>query len=215
MDLQNLEHSLQKSARKPSIASAVSSSVSDTVQYSAQGNDNFHSQGSKQAPNSANSSFSSPAVTNPVVRAVNNMPPADGAFNKRFRLRPPHPAPSNQFSYVQSDQRVQSHRDIPPPSHPNRFHVPNSENGNFYREHDRMKLAPVDIGERWRTPPFHGKDIPQMFIIIVCYRVFITLFFQVLATLMVLKCIMDPLHMLAKFVSQHFRTSDGISNLGL
>lgn len=126
-----------------------------------QGNDNFHSQGSKQAPNSANSSLSSPTVSNPNVRAVNNIPPADGTFNKGFRLRPPHPAPSNQFSYVQPDQRVQSHRDIPPSSHPNRFHVPNSENGNFYREHDRMKLAPVDIGEHWRTPPFHGPRYPD------------------------------------------------------
>lgn len=39
--------------------------------------------------------------------------------------------------------------------------------------------------------------------------------FMVLATLMVPKCIMHHLHTLAKFVSQHFQTSDGIFNLGL
>ncbi|KAL3644852.1 hypothetical protein CASFOL_010032 [Castilleja foliolosa] len=84
-------------------------------------------------------------------RASNSDQPND-SYNNSFHLCPPHPAPSNQFSYVQ--ERMQSRRDIPPPSRPNRFHSRNSDNGNFYREPDRNKFVQRDnIGEGWR-PPF-------------------------------------------------------------
>ena len=159
MDLQNIEDDLQKSTADQSIAPGVNLLTSETAQCSSHGHIDFHSQVPKQIPNSTNCSFSSPPVSHPPVRTVNN-PPADGAFNKGFHLRPPHPAPSNQFSYMQVDHRAQS-RDIPPASHPTRFHLQNTDNGNFYRDCDRMKLAPHDIGERWRAPPpFPGKDSP-------------------------------------------------------
>ncbi|XP_027115819.1 protein HUA2-LIKE 2-like isoform X1 [Coffea arabica] len=149
---QNIEDDLQKSTADQSIAPGVNLLTSETAQCSSHGHIDFHSQVPKQIPNSTNCSFSSPPVSHPPVRTVNN-PPADGAFNKGFHLRPPHPAPSNQFSYMQVDHRAQSRRDIPPASHPTRFHLQNTDNGNFYRDCDRMKLAPHDIGERWRAPP--------------------------------------------------------------
>ncbi|GER24805.1 hepatoma-derived growth factor-related protein [Striga asiatica] len=84
-------------------------------------------------------------------RSCGSEQPNDG-YGKSFHLRPPHPAPSNQFSYVQ-EQRVHSRRDAPPPSRPNRFHSRNSDNGNFYRDRDRNKYVQRDnIGEGWRPP---------------------------------------------------------------
>ncbi|XP_042053599.1 protein HUA2-LIKE 2-like [Salvia splendens] len=91
-------------------------------------------------------------------RSSNGFQPADGAFSKGFHLPPPHPAPSDHFSYVQ-EPRSQSRRDIPPPSHPNRFTSRSTENGNFYRDRDRYKSGERDnIGERWRPrmPPVSG-----------------------------------------------------------
>ncbi|XP_057780454.1 protein HUA2-LIKE 3-like [Salvia miltiorrhiza] len=94
-------------------------------------------------------------------RSSNGFHPADGAFSKGFHLPPPHPAPSDHFSYVQ-EPRVQSRRDIPPPSHPNRFPSRSAENGNFYRDRDRYKSGQRDnIGEHWRprlpsvSGPYH------------------------------------------------------------
>ncbi|KAL1550201.1 protein HUA2-LIKE 2-like [Salvia divinorum] len=91
-------------------------------------------------------------------RSSNGFQPADGAFSKGFHLPPPHPAPSDHFSYVQ-EPRNQSRRDIPPPSHPNRFTSRSTENGNFYRDRDRYKSGERDnIGEHWRPrlPPVSG-----------------------------------------------------------
>ncbi|KAI7751558.1 hypothetical protein M8C21_021442, partial [Ambrosia artemisiifolia] len=58
------------------------------------------------------SSSSSYSIPCPPVQAANNV-----------HLRPPHPAPSSQFSYFQSDQPC---REIPPPSYPGRYHFVNS-----------------------------------------------------------------------------------------
>ena len=92
---------------------------------------------------SSSSSFSSLPVPRPPVQA--NGP-----------LRPPHPAPSSQFSYVQSDQ---SSRDIPPPSYPGRFHFVNStDTENFHSDHDRMHVPPHDDSWRFPPPPYSGKN---------------------------------------------------------
>ncbi|KAJ0699230.1 putative CID domain-containing protein [Helianthus annuus] len=75
-------------------------------------------------------------------------------------LRPPHPAPSSQFSYFQSDQ---SCREIPPPSYPGRFHFVNgTDTGNFHSDHDRMHVPPQDDSWRFPPPPFSGKDLDFM-----------------------------------------------------
>ena len=90
---------------------------------------------------SSSCSYSSLPVPRPPVQAANNV-----------HLRPPHPAPSSQFSYFQSD------REIPPPSYPGRFHFVNStDTGNFHSDHDRMHAAPHDESWRFPPPPFSGK----------------------------------------------------------
>ncbi|KAK4441695.1 protein HUA2-LIKE 3 [Sesamum alatum] len=117
--------------------------------------DNKHSEGHvpRQAPDCGNAChFSDQPTSHLSSRASNGFQHVDDTFSKGFHLRPPHPAPSNQFSYVR-EQRIQSRRDVPPPSHPNRYHTRNAENGNFYRERDRNKFASRDnIGEYWRPP---------------------------------------------------------------
>ncbi|KAK9067643.1 hypothetical protein SSX86_011754 [Deinandra increscens subsp. villosa] len=99
-----------------------------------------------EEPESSNScSF---GVPRPPVQATNNV-----------HLRPPHPAPSSQFSYFQSDQ---SCREIPPPSYPGRFHFVNStDTGNFHSDHDRMHVPPQDDGWRYPPPPFSGPCHPD------------------------------------------------------
>ncbi|XP_024981062.1 protein HUA2-LIKE 2-like [Cynara cardunculus var. scolymus] len=97
-------------------------------------------------PESSNScSYGSLPVPRPPLQAANNV-----------HLRPPHPTPSSQFSYFQSD------REIPPPSYPGRFHFVNStDTGNFHSDHDRMHVAPHDESWRFPPPPFSGPCHPD------------------------------------------------------
>ncbi|XP_076904497.1 protein HUA2-LIKE 3-like [Bidens hawaiensis] len=84
-------------------------------------------------------------------------PPVQAACN--VHLRPPHPAPSSQFSYFQSDH---SCREIPPPSYSGRFHFVNgTDSGNFYSDHDRMHMPPYDDSWRFQPPPFSGPCHPD------------------------------------------------------
>lgn len=118
-------------------------------------NKDFEAQVPREMLNSSNASCFSDRPTSHFSSRASNGTPRNDAFSKGFHLRPPHPAPSDQFSYVQ-EQRIQSRRDIPPPSHSNRFHSRNAENGNFYRDRGRNKFVPRDnIGECWR-PPFQS-----------------------------------------------------------
>ncbi|KAL0391048.1 UNVERIFIED_CONTAM: protein HUA2-LIKE 3 [Sesamum calycinum] len=125
----------------------------NAVHHLAHDNKDSEAQLPRQTPDCSNAChFSDQPTSQLSSRASNGFQPVDSAFGKGFHLRPPHPAPSNQFSYVR-EQRIQSRRDIPPPSHPNRFHTRNAENGNFYRDRDRNKFASRDnIGEYWRPP---------------------------------------------------------------
>ncbi|KAK6164715.1 hypothetical protein DH2020_001579 [Rehmannia glutinosa] len=124
-------------------------------------NTDFETEAPRHMPDSTSAAcFNDRPTSRLSARASNSIQPND-ASSKSFHLRPPHPAPSNQFSYVQ--ERVQSRRDIPPHSRPNRFHTRNSDNGNFYRDfrdRDRNKFVQRDnIGEGWR-PPFPSVSGP-------------------------------------------------------
>ncbi|KAG8389375.1 hypothetical protein BUALT_Bualt02G0222700 [Buddleja alternifolia] len=132
----------------------------DAVHRRVHDDKDFEAQMPREMPSSSNScSFNDRLTSNLSGRASTGTQPTD-AFSKSFHLRPPHPSPSNQFSYVQ-EHRFQSRRDTPPPSHPNRFHSRNAENGNFYRDRDRNKFPPRDnIGEYWR-PPFPSISGPS------------------------------------------------------
>ncbi|KAA8543211.1 hypothetical protein F0562_021294 [Nyssa sinensis] len=165
MGTHNIENNLQQSIAQQSVAPGIYSKNSDAVHYHAP--ECRDVQMKMQIPDSANScSFSSVPVSHTPIDPVNVIQQTDGVtlHNKAYHLPPPHPAPSNQFSYVQADQQVQSHRDVPPPSYSNRFHfVQNTDSGNFYSDHDRMKLTPHERGERWRSsgPSFSGSYYPD------------------------------------------------------
>lgn len=98
-------------------------------------------------------------VSHPPTQSVNSVPQLDKAVSqKAFHLRPPYPAPSNQFSYVHAEQRTQR-REIPPQSYHTRSHFAhNRDRGNFYSDHDRFEAAPHDAGDNWRhsEPSFSG-----------------------------------------------------------
>nr|XP_023886611.1 protein HUA2-LIKE 3 isoform X1 [Quercus suber] len=116
---------------------------------------------STQMAESASCSFS-----NFSGQAVNNGQQTNGAtlHNKNYGLRPPHPAPSNQFSYFHGDQRVRPHRDAPPPSYSTRFHFgQNVDRENSYNNHERMKPPPYEHHDQWRfpAPPFSGPRYPD------------------------------------------------------
>ncbi|KAI3760079.1 hypothetical protein L1987_50469 [Smallanthus sonchifolius] len=99
-----------------------------------------------EVPESSNSC--SYGVTRPPVQGVSSV-----------HLRPPHPTPSSQFSYFQSDQ---SCREIPPPSYPGRYNFVNStDTGNFHSDHDRMHVPPQDDSWRFPPPPFSGPCHPD------------------------------------------------------
>lgn len=161
----NIQDNLQQSVVQQSAAPRINSSISEAVHYHAPESRDIQMQ--MQMPDSANSSgfHNFPGSHHP-MRPANNVHQMDGAnlHNRNYHLRPPHSAPSNQFSYVQADQRVQSRREPPPPPYPNRFHGgQNMEPGNFYNDHDGMKLAPHEFGENWRFsgPAFHGPLYPD------------------------------------------------------
>ncbi|XP_038683599.1 protein HUA2-LIKE 2-like isoform X2 [Tripterygium wilfordii] len=95
------------------------------------------------------------------VRSANNLPSDTSSLHHKAEPpRPPHPAPSNQFSYFQNGQHMKSRRDDPPPSYPHRSHSARNfdrgnfynDGGNFYNEHERIKPAPYEIGDSWRFP---------------------------------------------------------------
>ncbi|OMP04990.1 Tudor/PWWP/MBT superfamily protein [Corchorus olitorius] len=89
------------------------------------------------------------------VHPVNNIQQLDGPnfHHNSYPPRPPHPSQTNQFSYVNSGQHMNSMRDAPPPPYPNRYYSPNVDGGNYYNSHERMKLAPNEPRESWRLPP--------------------------------------------------------------
>ncbi|KAG7967449.1 hypothetical protein I3843_08G099900 [Carya illinoinensis] len=113
-----------------------------------------------QMPESTSCSFSSSSI-----QPVNNGRQTNGdtLCDKGYTLHPPHPAPSNQFSYFQGDQRVRPRRDALPPSYSNRFHVQNFDRENSYNNHERTKPPPYELHEHWRfpAPPFSGPRYPD------------------------------------------------------
>ncbi|XP_073283776.1 protein HUA2-LIKE 3-like isoform X1 [Primulina huaijiensis] len=160
---QNFDYNLPGCmAKQPGLPRMKSTSL-DSVHHRSRDNKDFEAQVPRQMPDNINTcSFNDRPTSHLSAQGSNRVQPGEGGFSKGLHVRPPHPAPSNQFSYPQQRQ-IQSRRDLPPPPHPNRFHVRNEENSNFYRDRDRNKFVPRDnIGECWRPPlpPISGQ----------CYR---------------------------------------------
>ncbi|RAL42140.1 hypothetical protein DM860_011923 [Cuscuta australis] len=127
---------LEESALQKPIKARAEPRISDADQHQAADRRGIHP-------------FSSESARHQSVWTANNLPPADGTFKKNSRLRPPHPAPSNQFSYIQTDQQAQATRNAHH-SYPNRFHHAhnNIDNVDLYRGRD--------AGEYWRSSSLHS-----------------------------------------------------------
>nr|GMD71048.1 protein HUA2-LIKE 3-like isoform X1 [Ipomoea batatas] len=148
VDLPIMKDNVEESIVPQSINARAESRIPDGIQHHAPDRRGIQNHVPVQKPDSRNShAFSSESARHPSVWVSNDMPPPEDSFKKNFRLRPPHPAPSNQFSYVQSE--VQATRNAPHPSYPNRFHMHNADNVDLYR--DRNDFPHRDVGEYWRT----------------------------------------------------------------
>lgn len=154
LHLQEFNSSYQANRANQTALPRVKPAATDSVHHRIRENKDLESHMHRQLPDSSSACSYSDRPTSHVSGRASNSSHRTDSFNKGgFHLRPPHPAPSNQFSYVH-DQRIQSRRDFPPPSHSNRYHTRNAENGNFYKDRSRNKYLPHDnIGECWR-PPF-------------------------------------------------------------
>ncbi|CAL5364856.1 unnamed protein product [Camellia sinensis] len=153
MGTHNIRANLHQSMVQQPAAPRINSIRSDAICYQARDCRDLQMQ--TQIPDSSGS------CSHPPIQPVSSAQQTDGATfsNKAYHLRPPpQPAPSNQFSYVQADQRMQTLREAQPPSYPNRPHfVQNTDCGNFYSDHDRMESA-VDLKEKMNTPSNEKKD---------------------------------------------------------
>ncbi|KAL8167702.1 hypothetical protein V2J09_009201 [Rumex salicifolius] len=102
-----------------------------------------------------------PVVHNP-VRPGNDSCQVDSTLHHNaYQLRPPNVAPSNQFSYFQSEHRAAPQQEAPTPSYCDRpqFAPPN-EGGHYYDDHERTRSGAHDYNESWRysRPTYHGSN---------------------------------------------------------
>ncbi|KAE8727614.1 HUA2-like protein 3-like isoform X2 [Hibiscus syriacus] len=102
------------------------------------------------------------------VHPMNNIQQTDGPnfHHNDYPPPPPHPLPSNQFSYGNSGPHMNPMRDAPPPPYSNRYYSPNMEGGNYYNSHERMQPPSNEPRDNWRfpQPPFcgpHYADNPE------------------------------------------------------
>ncbi|OVA20067.1 PWWP domain [Macleaya cordata] len=135
---------------------SVNSMTSDTVNYYAPGYRDFAPQIQRPGlPSSSDPTCSFPGPHSS-IQAGNNVQQIDGAplHNKNYHLQPPPPMLSNQFSYVQADQRAQTWMEASSSSYTKRFQFGHDvHRENMYDNQDRMVLAQHEIGERCRVPP--------------------------------------------------------------
>ncbi|XAR61231.1 hypothetical protein NMG60_11034876 [Bertholletia excelsa] len=161
---QNMKENLYQNVVQQPIVPRTNSGISDAVCYQAPESRDVQMQ-TRLIESASSCSFGSLPVSQPSIQLINNSQPVnnhqqnDGTtfHSKAYHLRPPQPAPSNQFSYVNADNRVKLLRDVPPPTYPNRVHFVES------REHDRIKLAPREFRETWRFagPSYSGTYWPD------------------------------------------------------
>ncbi|KAJ4957346.1 hypothetical protein NE237_014129 [Protea cynaroides] len=93
------------------------------------------------------------------VHPVNNVPQTNGVpvENKAYRLLPPPPVSSNQFSYVQGGQKSHSWRETSGSLFTKKFQVDQDMNGgDFYAGRERVKLAPREIGDGGLSLPAYS-----------------------------------------------------------
>ncbi|KAK6260122.1 hypothetical protein SCA6_014596 [Theobroma cacao] len=137
-----------RSAVPPSVAPRINSAMCTNAAP-------YHGPESRDLPGPMQVSDCNASFNSYPVHPVNNIQQLDGPnfHHNAYPPRPPHPAQSNQFSYVNSGQHMNSMRDAPPPPYSNRYYSLNTDGGNYYNSHERMKPAPNELRESWRFPP--------------------------------------------------------------
>lgn len=152
MGSQNIKDNLQETIFQQCTVAQVHLAVSDAIHCQPSDSREIHAEGPLKLLDSSSSRPSSTgAVSHPPFGLSNVVHPPDGPSGKGFHLRPPHPAPSNQFSYVQADQR----RDISTP-YSNVLHMQNADNRSFSRDRNGIKSAQREIGESWVAPSHYS-----------------------------------------------------------
>lgn len=194
---ENLEHSVAPRIKPP---------VSNNLMH-YHGSDSRDVQIRNQISESTNS-FSS----FPINHASGQQTDGHGFHHKPYPPRPPHPAPSDQFSYLQAGQQAKSRREGPPPYYSHRSHfMPNTDSGNFYNNHERMKPAPYESREHWRfnAPSFSGINLVQSHFFSDCWVFwtcwhgqFSDIFSTQVRDILTRKNLMAVVHMLAPNTSQ-------------
>ncbi|GMI76074.1 hypothetical protein HRI_001276700 [Hibiscus trionum] len=144
--------------RQDDLRSTVSSSVTPRINPAmCTSSVPYHGHESRDLPvpmqvSEFNTSFNSYSV-----HPMNNIQQTDGPnfHHNDYPPRPPHPPPSNQFSYGNSGPHMNPMRDAhaPPPPYSNRYYPPNMEGGNYYNSHERMQPASNEPRDSWRFPP--------------------------------------------------------------
>ncbi|KAF9604694.1 hypothetical protein IFM89_009130 [Coptis chinensis] len=145
---------------RQSDARSLSSVASEKVQYHAPGYRDLGKQSLRPGYFSSSSSCRRASSPRPSVHTRNNVQHTNGAtlHNKSYHLQPPPPRLSNQFSYVQADQRRQSWMEASS-SFTRRYPYGHDRHReDMYENGERMDFAPHDIGERYRmgTPVHSG-----------------------------------------------------------
>ncbi|XP_023549407.1 protein HUA2-LIKE 2-like [Cucurbita pepo subsp. pepo] len=129
----------------------ITQRTSDAVQYPASERRDLQ----MQMPESTSRSFS-----NIPARVLNNGQHDDSTalHNSGYPLRPPHPPPQDQFTYVHGDHRMKPRWEDPPASYSSRFRYAEDTDGEyFYNDHERMRHYSYEPHENWRVPrPFYG-----------------------------------------------------------
>ncbi|KAJ8543183.1 hypothetical protein K7X08_005706 [Anisodus acutangulus] len=152
MGSQNIKDNLHENVFQQCTVAQVHPTVLDALHCQPPGGRDINDEGPLKVLDSASSHPSSNgAVSHPPFCLSNGLQPPDVASGKGFHLRPPHPAPSNQFSYVQADQR----RDIATP-YSNVQHMQNTDNRSFSRDRNGMKSVRREIGESWMAPSHYS-----------------------------------------------------------
>lgn len=149
---QNIKDNLRETIFQQCAVAQVHPTVSDAIHCQPSDSRELRAEGPMKVLDVASSRPSSTgAVRHPPFGLSNGVQPHDGASGKGFHLRPPHPAPSNQFSYVQADQR----RDIATP-YSSVLHMQNGDNRSFPRDRNGMKATRHEIGESWMAPSHYS-----------------------------------------------------------
>ncbi|XP_023004429.1 protein HUA2-LIKE 2-like [Cucurbita maxima] len=170
METNNVRGNSMQPVVQSSNASGTTPRKSDAVHYPASSNafgitqrtsDAVHYPASERRDLQMKMPESTPrSFSNIPARVLNNGQRDDSTVlpNKAYPLRPPHPPPQDQFTYVHGDHRMKPRWEDAPTSYSSRFRYAEDTDGeSFYNDHERMRHYSYEPHESWRIPrPFYG-----------------------------------------------------------